>query len=62
MIIFPLSTFGKVALVLIAVVIGLICSMLYFPQKWRWLYNQFKKEDAQEVAAPSNGKKRKDKL
>ena len=42
--IFPLSTSGRIILILIAVVIGLIWSMFQFPDFWRRLYKKQKPE------------------
>lgn len=53
MIIFPLSVPGKIVLILIAIVLGLIFSMLWFPQTWRKIFKnenlfKFKKNDEQK--------------
>ena len=46
MIIFPLSWGGKIALIMIAVILGIICFRMYFPDKWiKWFGKKDKKEE-----------------
>lgn len=47
--IFPLSIPGKIVLILIAIAIGLIWSMLQFPEKWRWLFDRIKARNARKA-------------
>ena len=36
--IFPLTTAGRIVLVLIAIVLGLVFGMLTWPDKFRWIF------------------------
>jgi hypothetical protein len=45
--VFPLSTGGRIVLILIAVAVGVICWMMYRPQDWKWLHKKFKKKPDQ---------------
>jgi hypothetical protein len=55
MIIFPLSTPGKIILILIAIALGLIWSQLMWPGYWRKL---FKKTEQPKSQQPIEQKKK----
>jgi len=38
--IFPLSTLGKLTLIIIAIVLGLMTWMMWRPQDWAWYLNR----------------------
>ena len=48
-VIFPLSVGGRVVLVLIALILGLICWMMWAPQHWKWLFASLKKGGGEKV-------------
>jgi len=49
MIIFPLSVGGRIVLMLVAVILGLICWMMWKPDHWRWLFKKLRSDDKEKV-------------
>jgi len=43
--IFPLPWPGKIVLMIIAVMLGLICWMMYKPEHWTWLFDALRKRN-----------------
>jgi hypothetical protein len=52
MMIFPLSVPGKIILVMIAVVLGLIFWMLAKPAQWGWLFKRLKDKPKEQKELP----------
>ncbi|MBR9701160.1 hypothetical protein GOV11_04815 [Candidatus Woesearchaeota archaeon] len=48
MMIFPLSIAGKIVLICIAVVLGVIFWMMSKPAHWKWLFDALKKKNKEE--------------